>query len=98
MDGNSLTFRGLPPVIEAGRYHSWVVEKHNLPDSLQITAIDEQGVIMAMRHETYNVRGVQFHPESVMTPHGKAILRNFLYQSEVQEELYASVDGGDNLV
>ena len=51
-----------------------------------------------MRHETYNVRGVQFHPESVMTPHGKAILRNFLYQSEVQEELYASVDGGDNLV
>jgi len=98
VDGSSLTFRGLPATIEAGRYHSWVVEKHNLPDCLQVTAIDEQGVIMAMRHREYNVRGVQFHPESVMTPHGKTMLRNFLFQSDVQEELYAMQEGGEPLV
>ena len=98
VDGNALLFRGLPAEIEAGRYHSWVVEKHNLPDCLQVTALDEQGVIMAMRHREFNVRGVQFHPESVMTPDGMMMLRNFLYQSDVQEELYA-VNGGDsNLV
>jgi len=97
VDGNSLTFRGLPSTIEAGRYHSWVVEKHNLPDCLQVTATDEQGVIMAMRHREYNVRGVQFHPESVMTPNGKAMLRNFLFQSDVQEELYAMQEGGEPL-
>jgi len=90
VDGNSLVFRGLPATIEAGRYHSWVVEKHNLPDCLQVTAVDEEGVIMAMRHEKYNVRGVQFHPESVMTPTGMAMLRNFIFQDVAQEELLAS--------
>ena len=89
VDGNSLTFRGLPATIEAGRYHSWVVEKHNLPDCLQVTAIDEEGVIMAMRHEKYNVRGVQFHPESVMTPTGMTMLRNFIFQEVAQETLLA---------
>ena len=89
VDGNSLVFRGLPATIEAGRYHSWVVEKHNLPDCLQVTAIDEEGVIMAMRHEKYNVRGVQFHPESVMTPTGMAMLRNFIFQDAAQGELLA---------
>lgn len=98
VDGNALLFRGLPPELEAGRYHSWVVEKTNLPDCLQITAMDELGIIMAMRHREFNVRGVQFHPESVMTPHGKAMLRNFLFQSEVQEELYAVNEQGTDLV
>ncbi len=89
IDGNSLIFRGLPAEIEAGRYHSWVVEKHNIPDCFQITALDEQGVIMAMRHRTHNVRGVQFHPESIMTPTGKTMLRNFMFQEERVQELLA---------
>ena len=92
VDGSSLTFRGLPATIEAGRYHSWVVEKHNIPDCFQITAVDEQGVIMAMRHRTHNVRGVQFHPESIMTPTGKTMLRNFLFQEEKVEELLAQAN------
>lgn len=90
VDGSALIFRGLPPVIEAGRYHSWVVERPNLPDCLQITAVDEQGAIMAMRHRDYNVRGVQFHPESIMTLHGKKMIRNFLFQEEMEETLLAS--------
>ena len=89
VDGNALLFRGLPANIEAGRYHSWVVEKHNLPDCLQVTAVDEEGVIMAIRHEKYNVRGVQFHPESVMTPMGMTMLRNFIFQDATQRELLA---------
>lgn len=92
VDGSSLTFRGLPATIEAGRYHSWVVEKHNIPDCFQITAVDEQGVIMAMRHRTHNVRGVQFHPESIMTPTGKTMLRNFLFQEEKVEDLLAQAN------
>ena len=82
-DGNALLFRGLPNNIEVGRYHSWIVERPNLPESLQITAVDEHGAIMAMKHRKYNVRGVQFHPESVLTPMGKAMLRNFLFPNEV---------------
>jgi len=82
VDGNALLFRGLPKEIEVGRYHSWIVERPNLPAELQITAVDEHGAIMAMRHEKYNVRGVQFHPESVLTPMGKAMLRNFLFPTE----------------
>ena len=78
-DGNSLLFRGLAAELEVGRYHSWIVEKHNLPEDLQITASDEFGAIMAMKHRTYQVYGVQFHPESILTPHGKSMLRNFLF-------------------
>ena len=86
VDGSELLFRNIPFAIEVGRYHSWVVEKDNLPDCFQITAIDEQGVIMAMRHRDFNVRGVQFHPESIMTPEGKQMLRNFLFQKEENAE------------
>lgn len=82
VDGQSLIFRGLPIRPEVGRYHSWIVEKKNLPDELQTTAVDVQGTIMAMRHKTYKVYGVQFHPESVLTPMGKAMLRNFLFPAE----------------
>lgn len=82
VDSKALLFRGLPIRLEVGRYHSWIVEKKNLPDELQITAVDVNGTIMAMRHRKYNVRGVQFHPESVLTPMGKAMLRNFLFQKE----------------
>lgn len=71
-------FNMIPATFEAGRYHSWVVNDKDLPSCLRITARDEDGLIMALSHTGYDVRGVQFHPESVMTPHGKTILRNWL--------------------
>ncbi|HMQ50338.1 MAG TPA: aminodeoxychorismate/anthranilate synthase component II [Saprospiraceae bacterium] len=70
-------FTAVPEQFRAGRYHSWAVKKTSLPDCLEITAIDENGAIMAMRHRAYNVRGVQFHPESIMTQYGKQMLENF---------------------
>ncbi len=76
--GDELLFRGLPAVFQAGRYHSWVVEREGMPGCLEVTAEDEYGVIMAMRHREYNVRGVQFHPESIMTGYGMKMLENFL--------------------
>ena len=78
MNGSSPIFNGLPAEIEVGRYHSWIVSKNNLPKELEITAEDENGYIMGMRHNTYDVEGVQFHPESVLTPQGEAILKNWL--------------------
>jgi len=71
-------FDGLPPVFEAGRYHSWVCDRETLPHDLRITATDAQGVIMAARHDRYPVFGVQFHPESILTPQGQRIVRNFV--------------------
>ncbi len=88
VDGQSLIFRGLPIRPEVGRYHSWIVEKKHLPAELQVTAVDVAGTIMAMRHKTYKVYGVQFHPESVLTPMGKAMLRNFLFPTEAQAVNY----------
>lgn len=71
-------FDNLPQKFEVGRYHSWVVSTENLPDSLIITSTDENGEIMSLKHQYLNVRGVQFHPESVLTPNGKQILENWL--------------------
>ena len=71
-------FDNLPQKFEVGRYHSWVVATENLPDSLIITSTDENGEIMSLKHQYLNVRGVQFHPESVLTPNGKQILENWL--------------------
>ncbi|MDR2920919.1 MAG: aminodeoxychorismate/anthranilate synthase component II [Tannerella sp.] len=72
-------FDGLTPGFRAGRYHSWVVSKENLPDCLEVTAVDAtDGMIMALRHKTYNVRGIQFHPESILTPQGKKIMENWV--------------------
>ena len=71
-------FEGLPDEFEAGRYHSWVVSNENFPGELEITAEDETGMIMGLQHKTYDVQGVQFHPESVLTPMGEAIMRNWL--------------------
>lgn len=78
IDEEEPLFKGLPITFQAGRYHSWVVKKEAFPDDLKITAMDANGSIMALRHKTYNVRGVQFHPESIMTTVGKEMLRNFL--------------------
>ncbi len=71
-------FNGLPKQIEVGRYHSWAAEKSTLPECLTITAVDSEGMIMALAHKTYDVRGVQFHPESVLTPDGEQMLKNWL--------------------
>jgi anthranilate synthase/aminodeoxychorismate synthase-like glutamine amidotransferase len=71
-------FRNLPLPFEANRYHSLIVERSTLPDELEITAETADGLIMGIRHCTYPVEGVQFHPESIMTPIGKDLLRNFL--------------------
>lgn len=77
-EGEDSLFRGLPSRITVGRYHSWVVGEEGLPADLQVTARDEKGYIMAMRHKQYDLQGVQFHPESVLTPDGATILRNWL--------------------
>ncbi|HHT34704.1 MAG TPA: aminodeoxychorismate/anthranilate synthase component II [Bacteroidales bacterium] len=71
-------FAGLPEEMEVGRYHSWIVSRDNFPSELQITALDKEGTIMALRHRTLDLHGVQFHPESILTPQGTAIIRNFL--------------------
>lgn len=71
-------FDHLPETFEVGRYHSWVVSRSGLPDCLEVTAISDDGHIMALRHRTYDVRGIQFHPESILTPEGARILQNWL--------------------
>src|SRR6185295_17246798 len=71
-------FEGIPEEFEAGRYHSWIVSDENFPGELEVTARDENNFIMALQHKTYDVQGVQFHPESVLTPRGEDILRNWL--------------------
>jgi anthranilate synthase/aminodeoxychorismate synthase-like glutamine amidotransferase len=76
-DGRTI-FKGLPNPFVAGRYHSLIVEKDSLPDCFEISAETEEGEIMGIRHKEYPVEGVQFHPESVLTPNGKRVLKNFL--------------------
>jgi anthranilate synthase component 2 len=74
---DELLFEGLENEFEVGRYHSWVVDA-NLPDCLEATSFDENGQLMSLRHKNYDVRGVQFHPESVLTPNGKKMLENWV--------------------
>ncbi len=71
-------FKSLPAELEVGRYHSWIVSEEHFPADLEITAQDENGYIMALQHKTFDVQGVQFHPESVLTPMGETIMRNWL--------------------
>ena len=71
-------FEGLPSTVQVGRYHSWVVDRKDFPECLEVTAVSEEGYIMALRHRTLDVRGVQFHPESVLTPEGKQMLGNWI--------------------
>lgn len=81
-DEAEITFQNLPKTFIGGRYHSWVVRKENLPDVFEITAEDDRGVIMGLRHKTYDVRGVQFHPESIMTKVGMKMLENYLHHCQ----------------
>ena len=76
--GNDYIFDGLPERVMMGRYHSWVVAKDSVPEGLEVTAMSDDGEIMAMRHRQYDIHGIQFHPESVLTPEGKTIVGNFL--------------------
>jgi anthranilate synthase component 2 len=76
--GEDALFKGLEKPLLAGRYHSWVVNKGGFPGCLEITAESEEGYIMAMRHKSYDVHGIQFHPESILTPQGRIIIDNFI--------------------
>lgn len=76
--GDHSLFQGLPENILVGRYHSWIVSRENFPQDLIITAVDEAGSVMAMKHRTFDVHGVQFHPESILTPQGVQLIRNFV--------------------
>ena len=71
-------FKDIPTEFEIGRYHSWVVAPENFPEALEITSVDVNGQIMSLRHKKYDVRGVQFHPESVLTPEGKTMIKNWV--------------------
>jgi anthranilate synthase component 2 len=71
-------FKGIPQKFTTARYHSWLVSTNNLPDCIKITAIDDMGDIMALSHDKFDVKGVQFHPESVLTEHGEIIMRNWI--------------------
>lgn len=74
-------FEGLPKQHEVGRYHSWVLEADTVKQPLEVISVDENKLVMAIRHTKYDVRGVQFHPESVMTPEGKKMMHNWLFKS-----------------
>ena len=77
-ENKSILFNGFENGFEAGRYHSWIVDSATVPDGFEVTAVDENNYIMAMQHKTYNLQSVQFHPESVLTPDGEKMMRNWL--------------------
>jgi anthranilate synthase component 2 len=76
--GNDPIFDGMDKRLEVGRYHSWVVDRNGFPDCLEITAMSDEGQIMGLKHKNYDIHGIQFHPESVLTPQGKHIIKNWL--------------------
>ena len=75
---NHKILHNLPDILEVGRYHSWAVNPEDFPAELEITSVDKNGMIMSLKHKTYDVHAVQYHPESILTPHGKQILENFI--------------------
>ncbi len=74
----SVLFNGIPDPFEAGRYHSWVADKKALPDCLEITSVDNEGMVMSVKHKEFKIEGVQFHPESVLTPLGEKMIENWI--------------------
>lgn len=78
VNNKSLMFAGLPEELEVARYHSLVADKNMIPEELEVTAADEKGEVMAVQHKTSQIYGLQFHPESIMTPLGKQMVQNFL--------------------
>ncbi|MGL2967379.1 anthranilate synthase component II [Flavobacterium sp. XGLA_31] len=77
-DNSEPLYHNIPAEFEAGHYHSWIIDKESLSPDLRITAVNENGYIMSVRHQIFDVKGIQFHPESILTPFGKAILKNWL--------------------
>ncbi|MFL0104376.1 anthranilate synthase component II [Tenacibaculum maritimum] len=75
---NTITFKDIPEKFEAARYHSWIASYNNFPEELEITAIDDNNSIMALRHREHHLEAVQFHPESILTPEGKTMIQNFI--------------------
>ncbi len=75
---DEILFKGITTEFEIGRYHSWVASREDFPDALEITSIDENVQIMSLRHRELDIRGVQFHPESVLTPEGKKMIENWV--------------------
>lgn len=73
-------FKDLDDQFDVGRYHSWVIDKNSIPNDLEVTSIDDKGQIMSIRHKEYDLRGIQFHPESILTPFGKQIIKNWVLQ------------------
>ncbi|SHF57886.1 anthranilate synthase, component II [Mariniphaga anaerophila] len=82
-ENRSVLFCGLPETFDVGRYHSWIVEKDNLPACFEVTSVDEDGMIMSMKHKEFDVESVQFHPESVLTPLGEKMIENWLGLKDV---------------
>lgn len=76
--GQDYLFNGLPSSIIVGRYHSWVVDRNGLPDCLEVTSVSDEGYIMSLRHKVFDIRGIQYHPESVLTQDGSTIISNWL--------------------
>lgn len=77
-DENEDLFKNISNPITVGRYHSWIVSNDNFPDVLEITSVNNDNQIMSLRHKNYNIKGIQFHPESILTPHGETIIKNWL--------------------
>lgn len=75
---DAVIYKGIPTEFDAGRYHSWIASKADFPAELEITAVDEYGDIMSLQHKEYNISAVQFHPESILTPLGEQMVRNFI--------------------
>lgn len=79
---DALIYKGIPTEFEAARYHSWIASKKDFPAELEITSVDEFGDIMSLQHKVYNISAVQFHPESILTPLGEQMVRNFIEASK----------------
>ena len=75
---DEILFKGIPKKFKGGRYHSWVVDANNFPAELEVTVKDENGFVMGLRHKKYDVRGVQFHPESILTEYGLGMIKNWM--------------------
>jgi len=82
---DTLLFNGLPKTFEAARYHSWIASNNNFPNELEVTAIDDDGSVMALRHKKHPIMAVQFHPESILTPDGKKMVANFIKSIKVRK-------------
>lgn len=78
LDSDEKIFKNLPNKIEVARYHSWAIDENNIGDGLKVTSTTEDGTIMSIKHEIYDVQGIQFHPESILTPQGEQIMKNWL--------------------